>query len=100
MKSVECLRCGTKMSHMATERIQLGETGILFRDLSHLISGSLGVEIYVCEKCKKLEFFSTDEESAKDEPTPKRVCPECGDEHDFDYPKCPRCKYDYYRERG
>ena len=29
--------------------------------------------------------------------TPHTVeCPKCGKMHDFDYPKCPYCKYDYY----
>lgn len=26
---------------------------------------------------------------------PQRTCPKCGKEHDFDYPKCPYCFYDY-----
>lgn len=26
---------------------------------------------------------------------PQKTCPRCGDRHDFDYPKCPRCKYVY-----
>ncbi len=25
----------------------------------------------------------------------KRTCPKCGKSHDIDYPKCPRCKFDY-----
>lgn len=25
-----------------------------------------------------------------------RTCPKCGISHDFDYPKCPGCKFDYY----
>lgn len=90
------------MKLASREKIQLGETGLLFRDLSHLIFGTLDVEIYICPECKKLEFYSyTDEDSepAYEAEIPKRVCPECGDEHDFDYPKCPRCKYDYYKER-
>lgn len=23
------------------------------------------------------------------------VCPRCGAHHDFDYPRCPKCKYEY-----
>ena len=25
----------------------------------------------------------------------KRTCPNCGESHDIDYPKCPNCKYSY-----
>lgn len=25
----------------------------------------------------------------------QRVCPKCGKKHDFDYPQCPYCDYDY-----
>ena len=94
MREINCLRCGAEMKFVGKERIQLGETGFFFRDLSHLLSGSLGVDIYVCPECKKLEFFASDEDLADDE-LPKRTCPNCHDVHDFDYPKCPKCKYEY-----
>lgn len=29
---------------------------------------------------------------------PQRQCPQCGKQHDFDYPKCPHCDYDYLRQ--
>ena len=25
----------------------------------------------------------------------QRTCPECGEVHDIDYPKCPKCKFNY-----
>jgi hypothetical protein len=25
----------------------------------------------------------------------QRTCPKCGEKHDIDYPKCPKCKYNY-----
>lgn len=28
---------------------------------------------------------------------PQKICPKCGNKHDFDYPKCPKCKYEYYK---
>jgi len=31
----------------------------------------------------------------KNDDLPQRKCPKCGMEHDFDYPKCPYCYYDY-----
>ena len=30
-----------------------------------------------------------------DDTLPQRVCPKCGKKHDFDYPQCPHCDYDY-----
>jgi transcriptional regulator with XRE-family HTH domain len=30
-----------------------------------------------------------------DDELPQRVCPKCGKKHDFDYPQCPHCNYDY-----
>jgi len=30
-----------------------------------------------------------------DDALPQKKCPRCGKEHDFDYPKCPYCKFDY-----
>lgn len=30
-----------------------------------------------------------------DDALPQRVCPKCGKKHDFDYPQCPHCDYDY-----
>ena len=31
----------------------------------------------------------------KNEDLPQRKCPKCGKTHDFDYPKCPYCYYEY-----
>ena len=33
-----------------------------------------------------------------DESLPQRQCPQCGKQHDFDYPKCPHCDFDYLRK--
>ena len=30
-----------------------------------------------------------------DDKLPQKKCPQCGKNHDFDYPKCPHCEYDY-----
>ena len=94
MRKINCLRCGAEMKFVAKEKIQLGEAGFFFRDLSHLLSGALGVDIYVCPECKKIEFFASDDDLIESE-LPKRTCPRCKDVHDFDYPKCPKCKYEY-----
>ena len=44
--------------------------------------------------CGAKEAPVADEAPAED--IPKRTCPVCNTVHDFDYPKCPKCKYDYY----
>lgn len=30
-----------------------------------------------------------------DDALPQKTCPKCGKRHDFDYPQCPHCDYDY-----
>ena len=30
-----------------------------------------------------------------DDDLPQRQCPRCGKKHDFDYPQCPHCDFDY-----
>ena len=34
-----------------------------------------------------------------DDALPQRKCPKCGKEHDFDYPQCPFCDYNYINNR-
>jgi hypothetical protein len=34
-------------------------------------------------------------ERERSEGTPLKKCPQCGKEHDFDYPKCPYCKREH-----
>lgn len=31
-----------------------------------------------------------------DDSLPQRQCPQCGKQHDFDYPKCPHCEFNYH----
>lgn len=95
MRDFSCLRCGEKMRFFLRERLQLGKTGWIFGDLPNLLAGALEVSIYVCPNCRKLEFYA-DEGEADDEALPQKTCPVCGTVHDFDYPKCPNCKHDYY----
>ncbi len=86
------------MKFVGTEQVQLGQTGWLLGSLPNLLSGSLEVGIYICPKCKKIEFFSTSEDpiaSEADDALPQVVCPSCGKSHDFDYTKCPFCKHSY-----
>ena len=93
MKNTQCLRCEKEMRHIGREKLQLGQTGWLLGDLPNLFAGALKVDIYACPYCNKMEFFMA--ESFEDT-LPQRECPKCGKMHDFDYPKCPFCKYDYH----
>lgn len=95
MKEIFCLRCDREMRHVRREKLQLGQTGWIFGDLPNLLAGAMEVDIYACPACGKLEFFSS-EALGQDRTLPERQCPRCGKKHDFDYPRCPFCKYDYY----
>ena len=83
------------MNLVRTEKLQFGQTGWLLGDLPNLLAGAMEVDIYSCSQCKKLEFFLADETA---EGLPQKQCPNCGMMHDFDYPKCPACKHDYYQQ--
>jgi len=95
MKEMQCLRCGGKMAHRMREKLQLGQTGWIFGDLPNLIAGALETDIYICGSCGKLEFYLATQPE-KTETLPQKTCPKCGYVHDFDWPKCPQCKFDYY----
>lgn len=97
MARFACLRCGAEMRFVGQEKLQLGKTGWLLGDLPNLISGALDVTILECSHCGKLEFFSGKSaiDDGGDSRLPQRTCPKCGAEHDFDYPKCPLCGYEY-----
>ena len=91
-KKIICLRCEREMHHHRREKLQLGQTGWILGDIPTLLAGAMEVDIYSCPKCGKLEFYLTDGEEDK---MPQKQCPNCGKWHDFDYPKCPFCKYNY-----
>jgi hypothetical protein len=84
------------MQYYSSEQLQLGQTGWILGDLPNLLAGSLDVQIDLCPNCRKLEFFAGQQEEPDAEPLPQKNCPKCGARHDFDYPKCPACGYDYY----
>lgn len=95
MKTLQCLRCGAEMRFFAKEKLQLGKTGWVLGDLPNLLAGALAVDIFLCNKCGKLEFYIADN-GEQEGALPQRTCPACGAVHDFDFPKCPKCKHDYY----
>ena len=43
----------------------------------------------------KTKANQTDITVPQDDSVPQKQCPQCGNRHDFDYPKCPKCKYTY-----
>ena len=123
MRQLKCLRCGAQMNFAMQQKFQMGEAGFLSGDWPHLLAGALELEVWFCPKCGKVEFFvpgSSDRPEHHEEPTqsgefdfvesvvsegidavsaegmPQKKCPTCGKEHDFDYPRCPYCKHDYY----
>lgn len=99
MLEQSCLRCGAPMRYAGREKIQLGQTGFILGDLPNLLAGAIKVDILVCASCGKVEFFCSPDAAPKSD-MPQRKCSRCGKKHDFDYPKCPFCGYDYYgRER-
>lgn len=100
MSERKCLRCDEQMDFIGREKLQLGEYGAFLGNLSNLISGALELDIVSCPKCGKVEFFRpvmTQERMGdySDPDLPQRECPNCGKVHDFDFPKCPFCKFDY-----
>lgn len=118
MKELNCLRCGKELVFLKKEKIQLGQTGFVLGDWPNLFAGSLESEIYYCPKCGKLEFylpgFPVEDYDEPDmeldelppdaeqnivgvsmEGIPQVRCPACGHRHDFDYPRCPKCEYQY-----
>lgn len=120
MRELKCLCCGQNMSFLKQEKLQLGQTGFFLGDWPNLLAGALEVEIYGCGRCGKLEFMMPGySEPENDEPemdegdflppeegspivgvsangVPQVKCPRCGRQHDFDYPKCIYCDFDYY----
>ncbi len=92
MRKLDCLRCQVPLAFIKTEKLQLGQTGWILGDLPNLVSGALEVDIYSCPKCGKLEFYQADSVGGESA-IPQVQCPKCGRMHDFDYPKCPFCKF-------
>ena len=91
MKDIKCLRCDEAMQYIKREKFQLGETGWFLGDLPNLLAGAMELDIYSCPGCGKVEFFQATGNGG----LLQVKCPHCGKEHDFDYPRCPFCKYEY-----
>ena len=120
MRTVKCLRCGAAMKFAMQQKFQMGEANFLMGDWPHWRAGALELEVWFCPDCGKAEFFVPGSRNRPTEPEegesfdfvgamvnesidsvsvegmPQKKCPTCGREHDFDYPRCPYCKHDYY----
>ena len=124
MRKRKCLRCDAAMKFGMQQKFQLGQTSFLLGDWPNLMAGALELEVWFCPKCGKVEFFvpgstknlpvkqpepaQTEEfdyvgfmvnegiDAVSKDGMPQKKCPTCGREHDFDYPRCPYCKHDYY----
>ena len=124
MRKTKCLRCDARMKFGMQQKFQLGQTSFLLGDWPNLMAGALELEVWFCPKCGKVEFFvpgstqnlpvkqpepaQTEEfdyvgsmvnegiDAVSKDGMPQKKCPTCGREHDFDYPRCPYSKHDYY----
>ena len=116
MRKKKCLRCDARMQFGMQQKFQLGQAGLIFGAWPNLLAGALELEVWFCPDCGKAEFFVPGTGKREAEPEfdfvgsmvsegidsismdgmPQKKCPTCGREHDFDYPKCPYCKHDYY----
>ena len=94
-RHLSCLRCGQTMQRIEHQKLLLVPSNLfLVAKPRELIDSAAEVDIYSCSGCGKLEFFTAEEASTG---LPQKRCPKCGKQHDFDYPRCPFCKYDYGR---
>ena len=95
-RDLKCLRCDRSMEFLGREKLQLGQYGVLLGHIPNLIDGALELDLWSCPECGKVEMFRP--EFSKGQATnytepglPQVRCPNCGNQHDFDYPKCPYC---------
>ena len=69
-------------------------SGIACLFLLYAIALCKRLKIYNCQK-RELENYPIDE--TINDKIAQRTCPKCGDVHDIDYPKCPKCGFDFYK---
>lgn len=102
MRKLKCLRCGEDMLFVRREDFQLGRTGWILGDWPNLLAGAMELDVYACKGCGKVELFLPEGEIEGGDAgeMPQKKCPKCGATIDFDYPKCPVCKYDFWGWEG
>ena len=52
-----CVRCHVPMTPLGRKKFQMGEHSFWGGDHSHLMEGSLEVELLVCPQCRRLEYL-------------------------------------------
>lgn len=55
-----CQRCLAPMKLERRTALQQGQRGMMFGSMPNLAESSLEVEIYVCTRCNKLEFYKAE----------------------------------------
>ena len=64
---LKCLRCDGQMLNYGQKTFKLGEESYFFSDLNRLITGSVSMNVFRCEKCGKIEFFAFDDNEFSDQ---------------------------------
>lgn len=52
-----CPRCSVPMVKMGQQQFQLGEYDFWLGSMAHAAAGSLTLDLLLCPKCRKVEFF-------------------------------------------
>ena len=76
MKKIHCPRCSERLNFLGSEGFRFGRPAS---------EPAVGVEVYSCPKCGKLEFFAAETSGIS------KVKCECGAVYDCDFPRCPSC---------
>ena len=61
ISNIICPNCNVSMLKMGQQQFQLGEHSLFLGDLSHMMAGSLTLDLMCCEKCRKVEFYLPDD---------------------------------------
>lgn len=56
-RNIDCLRCNVKMKRIGKHRLHEGTELGFFGDLGHILNNWKSLDLYVCPKCEKVEFF-------------------------------------------
>ncbi len=51
------------MQDLGQQEFQLGKQSFFFGDLGNILAGSFVVQLYICPKCGKIEFFRADDDN-------------------------------------
>lgn len=94
-REVDCLRCGLPMKYLKRDNIHMGKSSWFGKDVANRDEDAIPVDMYVCRHCGKIEFFQPEGAPPQEDCIAQVRCPDCGQAHDMDLPKCPFCKRRY-----